>query len=158
MSTRSVTTVRRPPPPGRLVELGWSQFVIVAIGLVGVLVALAAAVLPSWDDTHVDRAAAQRFEVEWGFQGGSMSLHDGAGSESRRWGIVRVVPGGKLARIGVKDQDVPVDAAGRAGATAAFYQALQEASGGTAGVFHVRNAADWASPTARRIDVPANTR
>lgn len=127
-----------------------SHLAIVGAGLLTVLSVTYLIQWPLWNDVYARAYALPRMEERWGFRLGALRVQRDGGEY---YGIVRLVPQGRLARLGFRLHDIPFDYHGSA--CLAFYQALLATERGEATTFSVVNLDDWAAgrQASRTIDV-----
>ena len=127
------------------IRLGPSQLVIVGFGLLTVLFVAYEAEGPLWNDAYARAYALPRMEERWGFRFGTFRVkYDGREYEDE--GIVRLAPDGRLARLGLRQHDMP----GSFGTHSpppgvVLYRALLASGRGEATEFKVANIDDWAA-------------
>jgi hypothetical protein len=121
----------------QLIQLGWPQFAVLGAGILAVT-ALALMFAPwRWPGFWVRYVLIPRIQATYGFECGDVSVR--RFGNSTVWGISRVIPGGRLARLGLRDGDLPSlqdDGTG----WVVMYDALARAERGQFGQFHVVNA------------------
>ena len=125
-----------------LIRLGWSHLAVVTAGIATVLAVFWLAFMPAVDQFYVREFALPRLQQRYGFQFGIVKFsRDNVTYESP--GILSVAPEGELARLGVRQHDVPFAYHGNG--AAAFYHALMAAEHGDNAEFEVVNADDWSA-------------
>ena len=136
-----------------IIRLAPSHFVIVCGGLLTILAVVSIAFMPSWTDFYAREFGLPRLEEKYGFDWGTVTLTRRGVVEELR-GVVSINPSGDLAKMGVRQHDIPFDYHGNG--AAAMYGTLMEGERGHPAEFEVVNAADWAAGDARprTISVP----
>ena len=107
------------------------RYAAVSAGLALLVATFLLGIWPLPYEWTVEKVYLPSYEEEFGFHGGRIRS---AGSESSAYGITYVVPGGRLARAGVKAGDIPVE---HHGGMMSFYYALKLAAGGEEAWFKV---------------------
>jgi hypothetical protein len=135
----------------RLIRLGPPQLVIVAVGLLTVLFIAYEAEWPLWDDVYTRAYALPGMEERWGFRFGTFRVRLNE-AEHEYSGIISVAPDGRLARLGLRPHDMPVQLGSAHGtpASVVLYRALLASERGEATTFDVANADDWAAGRGNR--------
>ena len=129
----------------RLIRLGLPQLVIVGVGLLTVLFIAYEAEWPLWEDVYARAYALPRLEERWGFRFGTFRVQYG-GREYRYNGIVSLTPDGRLARLGLRQHDMPGHfGTHSAPSSVVLYRALLASERGEAIEFEVANVDDWAA-------------
>jgi hypothetical protein len=123
----------------RRVTLGWSQYLVVLLGLGTIAMVLAIVIDPVRVSEVLFRLASQRFERRFGFEIGVLAGAPTAAGEV--WGLVRVDPDSVMARAGLRAGDTPFDVHGAK--FEAFHWALTQALAGKTACFDVTNVEDW---------------
>jgi hypothetical protein len=121
------------------IRAAWRRYAVLVAGLGVIVLAAAALIWPWWHLMLVEHVVLPRYEGTFRFRGGRLAL--GETSDNRTvYGLVSVVPGGRLARAGARPGDIPVE---YHGGVWAFWGALYEASAGRQGHFDVVSRSDW---------------
>jgi len=116
------------------IRAAWRRYVAVFAGLGLLVVTILLTVWP-WPHTWViENVLLPQYEASFGFRGGMIPVADD--SEITGYAIVHVVPGGRLARAGVRDGDIPYGGHHGGGSTQ-FWGAMKDASAGEGGDFQV---------------------
>ena len=128
-------------PRSHLIQLGWAHFVTLGAGLLIVLAAVS--FLLGWDlgDFWVRSVLIPRIQAKYGFECGDVPVP--RFGNAKLWAMTRVIPGGRLARLGLRDGDVPWEHLGTAWVV--MYDALVDAERGRFARFDVVNAYDYAA-------------
>ncbi len=124
-----------------LMRLSWHHFVVIVAVALALAAMLGIALAPDLADRYAWHAVKQ-FELEFGFETGSIAVAETTGPYTR-WGITAVTPGGKFDRFGFRAADVPFDYHGHAGTL--LYGVLRDASQGKPAEIDVYNAREAAA-------------
>lgn len=104
------------------------------------------AFMPQWEELYLSQVVLPQLERRYEFQRATVRfMRDGSGWEST--GIVGVVPGSELARLGVRDGDVPY--AYHGGGWTYFAHALAAYERNRPAEFDVVHAQDWSAGRGR---------
>jgi hypothetical protein len=117
------------------IRAAWRRYVVLLAGVGLVLLVATIAVWPYPYALAVEQFMLPQYEATFGFRGGRLPIGDYTG-----YALVAVVPGGGLALAGAKSNDMPFE---HDGGIWAFYGALQDASSGREGRFHVLAHSDY---------------
>ena len=124
----------------------WIRYAAVLAGLVTTLLILLFLAWPEPYLEYVESTFLPKYEQAFGFRGGRVATS----KDSSIYAIIEVVPGGRLARAGVRSGDIPYFE-GSTG-IARFYDAITLASAGKEGTFSViSDRDDYEGKGARRI-------
>ena len=102
-------------------------------GIRTIVLSIGIGLAPSFYVMVVEHILLPRFEADFGFRGGRVSV-DHPEAPYPRYAIIGVTPGGRLEQAGVRSGDVPVD---YHQGLVVFYVALRDVSEGKSGEFMV---------------------
>ena len=106
-----------------MIRLAPSHFVMVVSGLLTVMAAVSVAVMPSWADVHARDFGLPSLGEKYGLDWGRVTFTR-RGVVEELPGAVSVNPSGALARMGVRQHDIPFEYHGNG--ALAMYMALVE--------------------------------
>ena len=137
----------------RLIRLGSPQLVILAAGILQVVLLTYSVEQRLWDDVFARAYALPGMEERWGFRFGTFR----AGGYEHS-GIVSIAPDGRLARLGVRQHDLPGEFSRHPPPpSVVLYRALLASERGEATILRVANMDDYAAtwnPVVREIHLP----
>ena len=117
------------------IRLGWQQFAVLAAGILLVFAVIWLMLPWRWEQAYVYQVLIPRIQARYGFECGDVDVR-GASFAA----ITKVMPGGRLAGLGVRPGDRPGEP-GRGWVE--MYDALVAAERGRFGKFDVVNASDF---------------
>jgi hypothetical protein len=134
-------------------RLGLGHLAILGAGLLTALSIVWIVEGPDVVDLYVRDYGLPRLEERWGFRFGPIPPRDRV--DDTRYGIIRLVPDGRFARLGFRLHDTPFTGHGH-GATA-FYEALRASERGKPVSIDVVNVDEWSArrglPAFRTIQI-----
>ena len=139
----------RPAGP-QVFRLGGVQFWLTILVLLGTILFLLAVWWPAIAQEYVEDVVLPGYETNFGFKGGRLTIQTSPGGTERLYGIVSVVPQGRLDRAGVKAGDVPL---GYHGGANELCLALYKARRGEVASMQFRRASDWPNAASREVTI-----
>ena len=119
------------------------QLVVVGVGLLTVLFVAYEAEPPLWNDAYARMYALPRMEERWGFRFGTIRAQRNGEEHS---GIVGLTPGGRLARLGLRLHDMPLDPSSHGSpSSVVLFRALLAGERGQVTTLEVVNVDDYAA-------------
>jgi len=126
-------------PTFATIRRAWTRYAVLLAGL-GVLFMLVGIAIWPWPyAVVVEHLVLPQYETQFGFRGGRLPI-GGGDAAFVPYALVKVVPGGRLAKAGARSGDIPVD---YHGGLWAFHAALQDSTNGREGRFDVLAISDW---------------
>lgn len=130
----------RPRTSSHAIQLGLPQLGVVFSGLLTIAVVFWAMDPYGWEDLYYRDVAIPRMQASHGFGWGAVTLRCPRTTVHTFSGVISVLPGGRLSRLGIRPGDVPWTHHGRG--YAALHHALQAAERGNFSDVDVVNAQD----------------